>query len=56
MGFVDTDAFGFWWSRVCENILFALWGVPEYSIVYGREVEVLSDASDPCWDSFNTFM
>lgn len=56
MGFVYAGALWFGRPWVSKNISFVLWWMPEYSIIDRREVEVLGDASDPCWYSLYAFM
>ena len=41
---------------VFEDVSFALWRMPENSIIDRREVQVLGDPSDPCWYPFQAFM
>ena len=56
MGFVYADAFWLGRPRVFDSVSFVLGWMPEDSIINRREVEVLSDASDPCWYSLYTFV
>ena len=37
-----------------EDVLLMLWRMPEHAIVDRREVQILSDAGDPCRYSFDT--
>lgn len=45
MGLVDAGARGLRWALVLPDVL--LRRIPEARIVYGRDVELLCDASDP---------
>ena len=47
MGFVDARALWGWWGRVLELVTLFLWGIPEPGVICGREVEILSDPTDP---------
>ena len=56
MGFVYAGALWLGRAWVFENVPFILGAMPKHSIVDGREVQILGDASDPCWDSLQAFM
>lgn len=55
MCFIYTSALRLRRSGMLEDILFLLWWVPENAIIYGREVEILSDPSNPRRYSFDSF-
>jgi len=47
MSFIDTKALGSGWGWVFEFVTLFLWGIPESSVIRGREIEILSDPADP---------
>lgn len=47
MGLVDSCALGLWGSLVLEDICLLFGWIPKSCIVYGGDVEVLSDSFDP---------
>lgn len=51
MGLVDAGALGLRRAPVLEDILRGLWRVPETSIVYRRDRQILRDPGDPSWQT-----
>lgn len=47
MSFIDTKALGSGWGWVFEFITLFFWGIPESSVIRGRDIEILSDPADP---------
>lgn len=48
MCLVYSHALWLWWRLIFEGVLLVRRWVPESCIVYGRDVQVLRDSSNPC--------
>lgn len=51
---VDTQALGLLGPAMLEGVALVGGRVPEYSVVYRGDVQVLDDSLDPGWDSVDT--
>jgi len=55
MSLVDARALWGWRRRVLELVTLFLGGIPEPGVVCGREVEILSNPTDPSGQSLDAF-
>ena len=47
MSFIDTKACGSRWGRVFELVAIFFGGIPESGVIRGRDIDILSDSTDP---------
>lgn len=52
VGFIDASAERLWWLLMLERVALIFWGIPEPCVVHRGHIQVLSDSSDPGWQTF----